>query len=340
MNALFTRMSANRGLQIDAEREWTRDQESLFDKTGTNVTLNEPAVRANRPSRDYPSLGPSVLQGSEVYVTFSISAYTFFETGPTPGISNGPYYHGVFHSTDLGKNWQMEQVSDSDSFAPSVFRTEANCYYFADGAVGKSRKRGLWFSRKSAEGGLWDSPKVLTPTVASGVDERYSAVAEGDTMHVCWLDNRHEIKYWLSLARSGRGNYEVAYCRRKDSDANWHKAVILSRGIMFAYSPAISAEGDKVVVAWAGAQTAHAWPFEGDPSDIYYATSKNGGKTWSKPLKVTDRANDGITSASVQVALQNGVIHLFYAQGKYDRQAQVRNQGGWPVYYQQRPFPD
>jgi len=57
-------------------------------------------------------------------------------------------------------------------------------------------------------------------------------------------------------------------------------------------------------VAWAGAQTAHAWPFEGDPSDIYYATSKDGGKTWKKPLKVTDRFKDGITSGSARVALQ------------------------------------
>jgi Neuraminidase (sialidase) len=102
----------------------------------------------------------------------------------------------------------------------------------------------------------------------------------------------------------------------------------------------MSVEGDKIVVAWAGAQTTPVWAFEGDPSDIYYATSKDGGKTWSKPLKVTDRAKDGITSGSARVALQNGVIHLFYAQGKWDNNAQVRNQGGWPVCYQQRPFPD
>jgi Neuraminidase (sialidase) len=102
----------------------------------------------------------------------------------------------------------------------------------------------------------------------------------------------------------------------------------------------MSVEGDKIVVAWAGAQTAHAWPFEGDPSDIYYATSKDGGKTWKKPLKVTDRFKDGITSGSARVALQNGVIHLFYAQGKWDNDTQVNHQGGWPVYYQQRAFPD
>jgi len=340
MSALFAHLSANRGIQIETKKEWAKDQESLLGKTGTNVTLNDPPERTKRSSRNYPSFGGGIIAGSEVYVAFSISAYTFFDTGPTPGIGDGPYYHGVFHSMDLGETWQMEQVSDTDSFDFSIRRTKANLYFFANGVVGKSRGLALWFSRKPAEGSSWEPPKAVAWAVPYGVDERYSAVADGDTIHICWLDNRHETKYWLSLARSGRGNYEVAYCGRKDSDSRWRKDVILSRGIMFAYSPSISAEGDKVVVAWAGAQTAHAWPFEGDPSDIYYATSKDDGKTWSRPLQVTDLATNGITSASVRVAIQNGVIHLFYAQGRYDRDAQVSQQGGWPVYYQQRTFPN
>jgi Neuraminidase (sialidase) len=98
----------------------------------------------------------------------------------------------------------------------------------------------------------------------------------------------------------------------------------------------MSVEGDRIVVAWQSGESNQAW----QPFDIYYATSKDGGQTWAKPLKVTDRAKDGLTSARPQVAVQNGIIHLFYVQGKEDRHAQVWNQGGWPVYYQQRPFPN
>ena len=337
MGAIFLRLTVNNRIQVEANRTWTMDQESLFGKTGTNVTLNEPATRANQPNRDYPSLGKGVLDGSEVYVPYCLHGAT--QRGRTVYADEGPFNNGVFHSTDFGKTWQMEKVSDADSFDPSVCRTEAKCYYFANGQVGTRRGWAFWFSRKSTGNGSWDTPKVVTRTVASGVNERYSAVAKGDTIHVCWLDNRHE-KWTLSLDHPGRGNYEVAYCWLKDSDTNWRKDTILSRGVMFAYSPCMSVEGDKIVVAWAGAQTAHAWPFEGDPSDIYYATSKDGGKAWSKPRQVTDHAKDGITSGSARVALQNGVIHLFYAQGKYNRNAQVSQQGGWPVYYQQRTFPE
>jgi len=337
ISAMFIRMTADNRIRIETERKWARTQESLFGKTGTNVTINEPIKRASQSKRKYPYLGGGVIGGSEMYVPFLLDATTFI---PPNTYSRGPFYSGVFHSTDFGVTWQMEQVSASDAFDPSVFATKANCYYFANGGVGTKRERALWFSRKPIGDGSWDTPKPLTKTTPNGVDEHYSAMTEDDTIHVCWLDNRHEIKYWFGLARSGRGNYEVGYRRRKDSDVSWRNDVILSKGVMFAFSPCISVERDKVAVAWAGALTAHAWPFEGDPSDIYYATSKDGGKTWSKPLKVTDQAKDGITSGSAKVAVQNGAIHLFYAQGKFDRNTQVWNQGSWPVYYQQRPFPN
>jgi hypothetical protein len=323
LGAIFLRVPINGRIQIEAERKWTMDKKSLFGETGPNVTMNDPFY------------GKGVINDSNVYIPYCLDCTTV-----TTYSEHKPFNNGVFYSTDLGTTWQMEKVSDSDASDPSFCRTEANSYYFANGVVGAGRKWALWSSRKSTQGGSWNAPIAVTRTIPIGVDERYSAVTEGDTIHVCWLDNRHEIKYWFSLARSGRGNYEVAYCRRMNSDTSWRKNTILSRGIMFAYLPSMSVEGDKIVVAWAGAQTAHAWPFEGDPSDIYYATSKDGGKTWSKPLQVTDHFKDGITSGSARVALQNGVIHLFYAQGKYNRDAQVSQQGGWPVYYQQRPFPE
>lgn len=93
-------------------------------------------------------------------------------------------------------------------------------------------------------------------------------------------------------------------------------------------------EGNRIVVAWVGAIDKNG------SHDVFYATSKDGGKTWARPLKVTESAKDEITSERTQVVLQNGVIHLFYAQGKWDRHEQVRSQGSWPVYYQQRPFPN
>jgi len=326
MRAVFVRMTGSGGIQVEAERKWTMDQKSLFGETGPNVKFNGPSGRLDRPNRESADLGPGVLNGSEVYVPYALHANTSFGINNS---SNGPFNNGVFHSTDSGANWQMERISDFDAGAPAMCRTKNFYYYFAF----KDGDRTLWFSRKPVSGSSWDEPKLLTKTFANR--RGGGPMAENDTVYFCWLDRRHE-KWRFNIEDPYVGNYEVAYCRRKDSDSTWRKDVILSRGLLFSYSPSMSVEGDKIVVAWESGESNKAW----QSYDIYYATSKNGGKTWTRPLKVTDRAKDGITSENPQVAVQNGVTHLFYAQGKRDRNSQVWNQGGWPVYYQQRPFPD
>ena len=163
-------------------------------------------------------------------------------------------------------------------------------------------------------------------------------------MHLCWLDRRNE-KERLNPAYPNRQNYEVAYCYRKDSDSSWSKDIILSEGLLYAYAPSISVDGHNVVVAWAGVQHDKDGRNEFDPSDIYYATSKDGGKTWTKPMQVTNGFKSGLTSGRPQVALHEDVIHLFYVQGKLNYKkvspGMVKlNQPPWPIYYRQRPFPN
>jgi len=134
--------------------------------------------------------------------------------------------------------------------------------------------------------------------------------------------------------------------RRKDADPDWSKDVLLSKGLLYSYAPTISTEGDNVVVVWAGIRTADKQHTDKGPNDIYYVTSKDGGKIWTDPIKVTDGAKDGITAGMPQVALLNGVIHLLYTQGKSAKATELSpgltKLGGepWPIYYTQRPFPN
>ena len=142
-----------------------------------------------------------------------------------------------------------------------------------------------------------------------------------------------------------RQNWEVVYCQRKDSDTNWSKQIILSKGLLYSYWPSMSVEGNKIVAAWWGVRTGPDWHSFNDPNDIYYVTSKDGGKNWTAPLKITDGAKDGITSGEPQTVLLNGVIHLLYTQGKMNFKEESPglsklNQAPWPIYYQQRPFPN
>jgi Neuraminidase (sialidase) len=150
----------------------------------------------------------------------------------------------------------------------------------------------------------------------------------------------------LNLTGPPVENSDIYYRRCRDADATWSNEVWLSRGLLYCYAPTIAAEGDKVVVAWAGIRNAGKYHSEYGPNDIYYVTSKDGGKTWTPPLKVTDGAKDGATAGMPQVALSNGTIHLVYIQGAR-RTAQELSPGltklgeePWPLYHQHRPFPD
>src|SRR5262249_14434103 len=151
----------------------------------------------------------------------------------------------------------------------------------------------LWFSRKCRQSNSWDSPQPLTTTFANDFG-RYAIASDQSAVHVCWLDRRHE-KSRSNLLYPRRGNYELAYSYRGDSDGEWARETIVSKDLLYAYAPTMSVEGNRLVIAWAGAATGKEWHNEYGPNDIYYVTSADGGRRWTDPLQVTDAAKDGVT---------------------------------------------
>ena len=336
MDVLIGRMilAGNIAVQDVKKKTWITDKKTLFGDTPQSVRLNDLG------KRDWPSLGPGIIKGSDMYIPYGVAGTTV-----TSYSEQGPFNNGVFHSSDAGMTWEMERISNTQAFYPSICGSKGYYYYFEEST---SNKRGqgfaLCFSRKLISRGSWSAPEAVTKTVAYGANMNYIVVPVDDTIHVCWMDRRHN-KWRFNPEGPPIENDDIAYCHRKDSDSGWSSDVILSKGLLYSYAPSMSVEGNNVVVAWAGIQTAGKWHTDYDPNDIYYVTSKDGGNTWSKPLNVTDCAKDGVTSGKPQVMLLNGVIHLFYIQGKRESQQLSSgltklNQEPWPIYYTQRPFPD
>ena len=305
------------------------DKRSLLGETGPNVMLNEPGLRRG------VDLGRSLLDGSDAYVPFSLYGQTIFGIN---NVSNGPFANGVFYSSDSGRTWRLEKVSDRMAIGPGLCKTKGHIYYFA-GVIP------LWFSRKPApaQGEKWETPQVITKTF-TGVYGRFAVAGEADTVHICWMDRRHN-KWRFNLTGPPIENNDIYYRRRRDSDSEWGKEVWLSKGLLYCYVPTIATESNNVVVAWAGIRDAGKQHTYMSPNDIYYVTSKDGGATWTKPLKVTDGAKGGSTAGMPQVALLNGTIHLLYTQGAQGTPTELSpgltklGNDPWPIYYTQRPFP-
>jgi hypothetical protein len=333
---LVGQMTINGGFAVHevTERQWHTDTKSLFGTTRPNVTLSEPG------RRDWPGLGISLINGQDLYYPYCLFGFEVTHSGSQLRVdsSKGPSINGVFHSTDSGATWQIERISELQAWSPSICRSTGYYYYFAATMVARQGDQ-LWFTRKPLGANSWGPPVAVVTTYGSS----YIAASQDDLVHLCWLDRRHE-KHRLNLTYPDRHNFEVAYCYRKDSDANWSHDVILSEGLLYAFSPSMSVEGDRIVVAWSGVKTAKDWHAPAFPNDIYYVTSADKGKTWTKPLRVTDNLSAGITAGEPKVLLLNGVIHLCYIQGKLRLKQESPgltrlNQPPWPNYYKQRPFP-
>jgi len=310
------------------EIQWVVDKKPLLGETAPNIKLNDPGMR------EEIGIDKGIINGSEVYIPFSLAAITVGAYSS----SHGPFNNGVLYSPDFGKTWQMEKISDVEVHAGAypMCKTEKYNYYFAG-------DQPFWSSRKSDDS-KWETPQLIAKTFAISVG--WSAeTGEGDTVHVCWMDRRHN-KWRFNIDGPPIENDNIYYCRRKDSDSDWSKDVLLSKGLEYCYPPSISAEGKNVVVVWAGIASADKHHSEYKPNDIYYVTSKNGGETWTKPVKITDKAKDGIVSGRPKVVLLNGTIHLFYTQGELEKAKELSpgltrlNDQPWPIYYTQRPFPD
>ena len=333
MKALTGNITRTGGLQIVTENQSSTDKTALLGEAGPNVRLNDFG------RREGVDLGAGIVSGSEMYIPYCLHAVTSFGVN---SYSNGPFNNGVFYSSDSGKTWQRKTISDFDFAAPQMCRTQGYDYYFA--IRDPITRYGVSISRKSRSGEAWDSPNIIAERFAN-VYGRFDVAGEGDTVHICWMDRRHN-KSRFNPTGPPIENNDIYYCRRKDLDSAWSKEELLSKGLLYAYAPTISVEGDNAVVVWAGIRTAGKWHTYMAPNDIYYVTSKDRGKTWTRPSKVTDGAKDGMCAGMPQVALLSGVIHLLYTQGRQPSATELSpgltklDEGPWPIYYQQRPFPN
>jgi hypothetical protein len=315
------------GFVAGSRGTWQGNLVTMFGKGGANVSFGGVTDKPfNQP------LWSAAFSESNLYVPYCIRGETIRNRAVV--FSEGPFDCGVFWSSDSGRHWVREHIDASPFVSSSVCKTVGG-YYFIAGRTDVNELRSF---HKTAD--VWSKPSLITTHYAN--DD--SAVAEEDTVHVCWLDRRNERRRSSSVY-PWRNNYEVAYSRRQDSDAAWSEAILISQGMLYAFRPVMSVEGNNIVIAWAGAKSAPDGHHESAPNDIFFATSKDAGRTWTKPKQVTDGFKAGLTSGRPQVALDKGVIHLFYIQGKLNFKkvstGMVKlNQPPWPIYYQQRPFPE
>jgi len=264
----------------------------------------------------YATCGPGARDGTNVYVPYyvtteevSLSSAGVQQT--TLGI--GPAEAGVLASSDRGASWTRTRLLGFESWVQAIKATQGAAHLFAHEPQGK-----IWCSTKLRQESAWSTPQLLVNSAYTG---HFMADAGDDIAHLCWLDERKkEGLGFLLYGRLGGPNdrrNRIYYRNKKDGDAAWSKEVLLSGSMSWVGQPVMSAEGNRIVVAW-GNRTGQL------KADIYYCMSKDNGQTWTRPSRLTD--SEGPSAECPKIALFRGVIHLFYTE-----------QGN--LVYRNRPFP-
>jgi hypothetical protein len=227
---------------------------------------------------DKPALAMSD-SGRDVYLSFN---------GPTGG---DPF---VAQSHDFGKTWTQTKLVDSKTYYfafdadvlhdGTVVFSESGIMYTGpatspEGAVKHvafiSRNRGTTWRRV-----LVDSVKVGEPCVSPGCSPDFYIGHDAVS-----ADDHGDLVYLYDGATKQLGPQRIYARRSSDEGATWSARTVLSAGGENATSPAVESRGSGDVRAWY-MQTAN----HDDPNawNVWYRSSKDGGRTWSAPVKISD----------------------------------------------------
>src|SRR6266540_2087887 len=354
---VFCSLDPESGIRKLYDRNVALEPQELFGEIRKSRN-EQPVEKIWRQQYGPPQIKPSsgcfgwgVSLGEAVHVPYTVECSAFYGSRKEAG-GSGPAQTGMLSSTGDHSRWTKVKLFDVRTFAQGIFASRDNLYFLANRIGEQDLKTwGLWCVRMPRTEAAQPAAELVAHTFCHTVFGKYSAVTSGETIHLIWLDERHERNSALRVLRSGGGppgeaNFEIYYCKRDDSGTEWTKEVLLSKGIDFAFAPQMAVDGESIVVVWAGHRRDRDKTYaEFHPSDIYFTTSRDEGKTWAATTRATDNAKSGSVSGRPQVVLHNGVIHLFYIRGKPRENVvapglRLLNQPPWDIIYQHRLFPE
>jgi hypothetical protein len=217
--------------------------------------------------------------GRDVYISFN---------GPTGG---DPF---VAQSHDFGQTWTQAKLVDSKrySFAfdadvlhdGTIVFSESSISYTAPGTAPEGVVKHVLFVSHD-RGASWrqvvvDTVKVGEPCVSEGCGPDFYIGHDAVS-----ADDRGHLVYLYDGAKTEFGRQRIFARTSSDEGATWSKRVALSVAGENATSPAVEQVGHGDARAWymqtSNGDAPQTW-------NVWYRSSKDGGRTWSTPVKLSD----------------------------------------------------
>jgi hypothetical protein len=234
--------------------------------------------------------------------------------------SSGQMFIDFSSSTDSGNTWTFQRLAypvGSDiykigSLAMEV-DTQGRIYLMFDELVsGETR---IFFTTSNDGGQTWEDMIPLTPSFDGCLVVHHPSMTLGNTgvVYVAYVQTNH----------TGCDNGEVVgvhleVIRSANEGQNWEEPILagpltLSKDILQSIALAVLPHGygvtdDEIVIAWSD------FP---DKFQLYSVDSKNGGESWSEPVKLSDAVEpENINADFPQLVTLDGLVHAIWRDAR------------------------
>jgi hypothetical protein len=201
--------------------------------------------------------------------------------------------------TSYDKNWMTVDANPASPFAGRIYVTWTD---FRAGASGSYSGSPLYVSHSDDHGRTWSDPERLARTrYAQGSQP---VVGPDGTLYVVYNELFKEI---------------IRVTRSIDGGETFRKARVVAEAVPSVIPGVRSGDGLPNADVDPATGTLHVvWQdARFDVSDVLASRSRDGGKTWSPPLVVSD--DDGAMQFTPAVAAYGGVVHVLFYDSRDDR---------------------
>jgi len=254
------------------------------------------------------------------------------------------------HSGDDGTTWGSDVCLTPTAgvgYHPSVAVCGSTVHVaWTDMSAGPQ----IYYTRSLDDGTTWEPARNITPTAPPAGKNLASIAVAGDMVHVTWMDYRSGgpcIYYTRSLDcgatwevgrsitpvpsqfasvavseanvhvvyadfRFGDTAPKIFYKRSLDNGVNWDTEVPLAEAFSSWY-PSVAVAGSNVHAIWPDNRN-------GDPAEIYYKHSPDGGTSWEPDVRLTDDLRE---SREPSVAVSQTYVYAVWGDNR---------DGNWEIY--------
>lgn len=199
-------------------------------------------------------------------------------------------------SIDNGETWSNEIVLKeciADSLAITASGNNVHVVWEENNGVENDNQWNIFYKQSQDNGETWIDDMQLS--INSSNHETPDIAAEGNNIHVVWVQNSAEGRYIMYTTSSNNGvtwgnNTQLTTDDRTDS-----------------YSPSIAINGNNIHIVW---QNLH---FSPNQRVIYYKRSIDKGNSWGEDI---DLAPNVTTEATFpKIAVEDNNIHIVWVEG-------------------------